>query len=169
MISCALLCDAAIGNVQEKAMKSFKASNAEVVLYSYCIGFVYLFAIMLLSGNLVSSVSQCSKVCSKCFSFELKCVIYNYGIVSDAMYIQFLFSPIVSYIHLWILPTLCTHWLLGNTSGAYTRKNKWCIGSSHCYNLSQGCLYCDIIHFFCKAFHISVSIYHPFFSCMCYC
>ena len=66
MISCALLCDAAIGNVQEKAMKSFKASNAEVVLYSYSIGFVYLFVILLLGGNLIPSVSQCSKVSCIC-------------------------------------------------------------------------------------------------------
>lgn len=62
MISCALLCDAVIGNVQEKSIKSFKASNAEVVLYSYFIGFVYLFIILLFSGNLTSSIGTCSKV-----------------------------------------------------------------------------------------------------------
>lgn len=63
MISCALLCDAVIGNVQEKSIKSYKASNAEVVLFSYFIGFVYLFFILLLSGNLTSSIGTCSKVC----------------------------------------------------------------------------------------------------------
>ncbi|XP_059470254.1 adenosine 3'-phospho 5'-phosphosulfate transporter 2 [Neocloeon triangulifer] len=52
MISCALLCDAIIGNLQEKSMKSHKASNTEVVLYSYGIGFVYLFLILLTTGNL---------------------------------------------------------------------------------------------------------------------
>ncbi|KAK3916715.1 Adenosine 3'-phospho 5'-phosphosulfate transporter 2 [Frankliniella fusca] len=61
MISCALLCDAAIGNVQEKSMKQYKASNAEVVLYSYSIGFVYLFVILLFSGNLTSSIGMCSE------------------------------------------------------------------------------------------------------------
>ncbi|KRT81850.1 hypothetical protein AMK59_5617, partial [Oryctes borbonicus] len=50
MISMALLCDAIIGNVQEKSMKSYKAPNAEVVLYSYGIGFAYIFIVMVLSG-----------------------------------------------------------------------------------------------------------------------
>lgn len=54
MISLALLCDAIIGNVQEKNMKTFQATNAEVVLYSYAIGFVYLFLIMLITGDLVA-------------------------------------------------------------------------------------------------------------------
>ncbi|XP_034249339.1 adenosine 3'-phospho 5'-phosphosulfate transporter 2 [Thrips palmi] len=71
MISCALLCDAVIGNVQEKSMKSFKASNAEVVLYSYFIGFVYLFLILLLSGNLTSSVGTCSKYPTFTYGFSL--------------------------------------------------------------------------------------------------
>lgn len=38
----ALCADAAIGNVQEKQMKLHKASNIEVVLYSYSIGFLYI-------------------------------------------------------------------------------------------------------------------------------
>ncbi|XP_066991346.1 adenosine 3'-phospho 5'-phosphosulfate transporter 2 [Anabrus simplex] len=61
MISCALLCDAAIGNVQEKAMKTYKGSNSEVVLYSYAIGFMYLLIIMILSGDLQKGISFCSK------------------------------------------------------------------------------------------------------------
>ena len=32
-----------IGNVQEKALKKYGATNAELVLYSYGIGFVILF------------------------------------------------------------------------------------------------------------------------------
>ncbi|KAJ1529929.1 hypothetical protein ONE63_006657 [Megalurothrips usitatus] len=75
MISCALLCDAAIGNVQEKSMKLFKASNAEVVLYSYFIGFVYLFVILIFSGNLLPSVGRCSQypafTYGYCFLFAL--------------------------------------------------------------------------------------------------
>uniref|UniRef100_A0A8W7PZM0 Adenosine 3'-phospho 5'-phosphosulfate transporter 2 n=1 Tax=Anopheles coluzzii TaxID=1518534 RepID=A0A8W7PZM0_ANOCL len=38
LISLALLCDAAIGNVQEKAMREHRAPNNEVVIYSYGIG-----------------------------------------------------------------------------------------------------------------------------------
>lgn len=48
----ALLCDAVIGNVQEKSIKTFKAPNAEVVLYSYGIGFAYIFIFMLLAGDI---------------------------------------------------------------------------------------------------------------------
>ncbi|CAB3365111.1 Hypothetical predicted protein [Cloeon dipterum] len=61
MISCALLCDAVIGNVQEKSMKSYKASNTEVVLYSYAIGFAYLFIILALTNNLFAGVAFFAK------------------------------------------------------------------------------------------------------------
>ncbi|XP_024947013.1 adenosine 3'-phospho 5'-phosphosulfate transporter 2 isoform X2 [Cephus cinctus] len=62
MISCALLCDAIIGNVQEKAMRQYKGTNTEVVLYSYSIGFLYLLLILLLTGDFVKGVSFCAKV-----------------------------------------------------------------------------------------------------------
>ena len=54
MISAALVADAAIGNMQEKEMKQHKASGAEVIYYSYSIGFVYLFAGLLLADSLFS-------------------------------------------------------------------------------------------------------------------
>ncbi|XP_037722841.1 adenosine 3'-phospho 5'-phosphosulfate transporter 2 [Drosophila subpulchrella] len=59
MISGALLCDAAIGNVQEKAMREHKAPSSEVVFYSYGLGFVYLFVIMLVTGNFFSGFAFC--------------------------------------------------------------------------------------------------------------
>ncbi|KAK9695174.1 UAA transporter family [Popillia japonica] len=61
MISMALLCDAIIGNVQEKSIKTYKASNAEVVLYSYGIGFIYIFIVMMLSGDLQEGLIFFSK------------------------------------------------------------------------------------------------------------
>jgi solute carrier family 35 (adenosine 3'-phospho 5'-phosphosulfate transporter), member B3 len=54
IISCALVFDAVIGNVQELAMKKHKAPNSEVVFYSYGIGFLYLFVYMLFSGDFYS-------------------------------------------------------------------------------------------------------------------
>lgn len=51
VISVALVFDAVIGNVQELAMKKFKASNSEVVFYSYGIGFLYLLAFMVITGD----------------------------------------------------------------------------------------------------------------------
>lgn len=62
MISGALLFDAAIGNVQEKAMREHKAPNNEVVLYSYALGFCYLLIPMLLTGNLISGFTFCLEV-----------------------------------------------------------------------------------------------------------
>nr|CAD7454045.1 unnamed protein product [Timema tahoe] len=71
MISCALLCDAVIGNLQEKSMKTYKATNTEVVLYSYSIGFVYLFIIMLVSGDLVKGILFCSKHPKETYGYGL--------------------------------------------------------------------------------------------------
>lgn len=62
MISGALLCDAAIGNVQEKAMREHHAPSSEVVLYSYGLGFVYLFVAMVISGNFFSGFAFCLQV-----------------------------------------------------------------------------------------------------------
>ncbi|KAL4713105.1 hypothetical protein ACJJTC_004491 [Scirpophaga incertulas] len=62
VISMALLCDAIIGNVQEKAMRQFQASNNEVVFYSYAIACVYLVAITSVSGILTSGYAYCSEV-----------------------------------------------------------------------------------------------------------
>lgn len=62
MISLALLCDAAIGNVQEKSMKQYNASNAEIVLYSYSIGFFYIFVTMFLTGDFYRGVKFCAEV-----------------------------------------------------------------------------------------------------------
>jgi adenosine 3'-phospho 5'-phosphosulfate transporter B3 len=51
LICLALCADAVIGNVQERTMKSYAASNCEVVLYSYSIGFVYILVGELASGQ----------------------------------------------------------------------------------------------------------------------
>ncbi|CAG5025065.1 unnamed protein product [Parnassius apollo] len=61
VISLALLCDAIIGNVQEKAMKQFHASNNEVVFYSYAIACCYLLVITGTSGIFVNGFAYCSK------------------------------------------------------------------------------------------------------------
>jgi adenosine 3'-phospho 5'-phosphosulfate transporter B3 len=61
MISSALLCDAIIGNVQEQAMKAHKASNAEIVLYSYAIGIGYLFFYLVVSGELLPAYHVSAK------------------------------------------------------------------------------------------------------------
>lgn len=67
MISGALLCDAAIGNVQEKAMRDHRAPSSEVVLFSYGLGFVYLFVIMMITGNFFNGFAFCLEVNIKLF------------------------------------------------------------------------------------------------------
>jgi len=62
LISSALFCDALIGNFQEKMMKKHNASNAEIVLYSYLIGFVYLLFVLLASGQLRDGTEFCIQV-----------------------------------------------------------------------------------------------------------
>ena len=60
MISLALVADAIIGNVQEKTIKQYNASNSEVVLYSYSIGFVYLFFLVAVFTDIASAIHYCS-------------------------------------------------------------------------------------------------------------
>lgn len=62
MISLALLCDAIIGNVQEKTMNSYNSTNTEVVFYSYSLGFLYLFIILALTGKFFNGFYFCLKV-----------------------------------------------------------------------------------------------------------
>jgi len=60
MISLALVADAIIGNVQEKTIRQYNASNSEVVLYSYAIGFVYLFFLVAVFTDIASAIHYCS-------------------------------------------------------------------------------------------------------------
>lgn len=61
LISMALCADAVIGNVQEKAIKHFSAPNAEVVLYSYSIGFLYILLGQIVTAQLWEAVAFCFK------------------------------------------------------------------------------------------------------------
>ncbi|VDN03939.1 unnamed protein product [Thelazia callipaeda] len=51
MLSVALVFDAVIGNIQEKTLRTYKATNNEMILYSYFIGSVYIFLGLFLYGN----------------------------------------------------------------------------------------------------------------------
>jgi adenosine 3'-phospho 5'-phosphosulfate transporter B3 len=62
MINLALVADAVIGNVQEKAMKKYGASNSEVVLYSYSFGIIYLLVALILSGRLTPAITTANQV-----------------------------------------------------------------------------------------------------------
>lgn len=68
VISLALLCDAIIGNVQEKAMKQYQASNNEVVFYSYAIACVYLVVITGSTGIMGAGYAYCSEMPYKLYT-----------------------------------------------------------------------------------------------------
>uniref|UniRef100_A0A4W5JVH0 Adenosine 3'-phospho 5'-phosphosulfate transporter 2 n=1 Tax=Hucho hucho TaxID=62062 RepID=A0A4W5JVH0_9TELE len=61
LISLALCADAAIGNVQEKAMKLHNGSSSEMVLYSYSIGFGYILTGLFGVGGLGPAAAFCSQ------------------------------------------------------------------------------------------------------------
>uniref|UniRef100_A0A914C1N3 Adenosine 3'-phospho 5'-phosphosulfate transporter 2 n=1 Tax=Acrobeloides nanus TaxID=290746 RepID=A0A914C1N3_9BILA len=70
MISLALVADAIIGNVQEKAMKNYSANNSEVVLYSYSIGSLYILGFVVVTGEFFDA-----------FVFFIKHPIETYGYI----------------------------------------------------------------------------------------
>ncbi|XP_050508634.1 adenosine 3'-phospho 5'-phosphosulfate transporter 2-like [Diabrotica virgifera virgifera] len=78
MISMALLCDAIIGNVQEQSMKNYGAANAEVVLYSYGIGFLYIFAVMLVTGNFFDGINFFSSNPKKMYGYAFLFSVTGY-------------------------------------------------------------------------------------------
>ena len=66
------MADAVIGNVQEKAMKQYGATQVEVILYSYSIGTVYLLGGQILSGNFIPAARN---------TFAISCVVFIMHIV----------------------------------------------------------------------------------------
>uniref|UniRef100_H2YAE5 Adenosine 3'-phospho 5'-phosphosulfate transporter 2 n=1 Tax=Ciona savignyi TaxID=51511 RepID=H2YAE5_CIOSA len=56
LISLALCSDAAIGNIQEVTFKKHKSSNAELVLYSFGIGFLILLLVNSMVGDVFKAV-----------------------------------------------------------------------------------------------------------------
>lgn len=94
MISLALVADAIIGNVQEKAIKNHKASNSEVVFYSYSIGFVYILIGTLCSGELFEALVFFTKVSQSKYE-----VIYIF---------------LASCSNVWLFSCVFNTWLFGN-------------------------------------------------------
>lgn len=76
LISGALCADAVIGNVQEKQMKGHNASNIEVVLYSYSIGFVYILLGQIFFGNIFKALKFWFKVKKYHINFCFKIIFF---------------------------------------------------------------------------------------------
>lgn len=71
LVSLALGADAVIGNVQEKWMKVFGSSSAEMVLYSYSIGSIYLLMGLIYKGDLIDATVFCLKHPVQTFGYAL--------------------------------------------------------------------------------------------------
>ncbi|XP_049527703.1 adenosine 3'-phospho 5'-phosphosulfate transporter 2-like isoform X2 [Dermacentor silvarum] len=78
MISTALLFDAIIGNVQEKAMRTHGTPNSEIMIFSYSIGSVTLFFILAAMQNLIPAVKFWARVrlvrCTRAFGSVPSCL-----------------------------------------------------------------------------------------------
>ncbi|XP_055357034.1 adenosine 3'-phospho 5'-phosphosulfate transporter 2-like [Paramacrobiotus metropolitanus] len=59
LVSLALIADAAIGNIQEKAVRIYHGSTLEVVYFTHLIGGLYILVGLLLSGELFQAFSYC--------------------------------------------------------------------------------------------------------------
>lgn len=96
LISLALCADAAIGNVQEKAMKLHNGSNSEMVLYSYSIGFVYILVGLLCVGGLGPAVAFCSEHPVKTYGYAFLFSLTGYFGISFVLALIKLFGALVA-------------------------------------------------------------------------
>uniref|UniRef100_A0A672MV69 Adenosine 3'-phospho 5'-phosphosulfate transporter 2 n=1 Tax=Sinocyclocheilus grahami TaxID=75366 RepID=A0A672MV69_SINGR len=96
LISLALCADAAIGNVQEKAMKLHNGTNSEMVLYSYSIGFVYILLGLLSVGGLGPAVSFCSQHPVTTYGYAFLFSLTGYFGISFVLALIKLFGALVA-------------------------------------------------------------------------
>lgn len=96
MIMSALCADAVIGNVQEKAVKAHQASNTEVVLYSYGIGFWYILAGLIVSGQLVPAYLFCNQYPVKTYGYAVIFSLTGYIGISFVLQLIRLFGALVT-------------------------------------------------------------------------
>ncbi|KAJ8033269.1 Adenosine 3'-phospho 5'-phosphosulfate transporter 2 [Holothuria leucospilota] len=96
MIMSALCADAVIGNVQEKAMKAHQASNTEVVLYSYGIGFWYILAGLIVSGRLIPAYLFCNQYPVKTYGYAVIFSLTGYIGISFVLQLIRLFGALVT-------------------------------------------------------------------------
>ncbi|PIK37129.1 putative adenosine 3'-phospho 5'-phosphosulfate transporter 2-like [Apostichopus japonicus] len=96
MISLALCADAVIGNVQEKAIKAHQASNTEVVLYSYGIGFWYILTGLILSGQLMPAFLFCQDYPKETYGYAIIFSLTGYIGISFVLQLIRLFGALVT-------------------------------------------------------------------------
>ncbi|XP_039725300.1 adenosine 3'-phospho 5'-phosphosulfate transporter 2 isoform X2 [Pteropus medius] len=96
LISLALCADAVIGNVQEKAMKLHNASNSEMVLYSYSIGFVYILLGLTCTNGLGPAVTFCSKNLIRTYGYAFLFSLTGYFGISFVLALIKIFGALLA-------------------------------------------------------------------------
>ncbi|XP_043921358.1 adenosine 3'-phospho 5'-phosphosulfate transporter 2 isoform X2 [Protopterus annectens] len=96
LISLALCADAAIGNVQEKAMKLHNGSNSEMVLYSYSIGFIYILVGLALTGGITPAIAFCSLYPLQTYGYAFLFSITGYFGISFVLALIKLFGALIA-------------------------------------------------------------------------
>ncbi|XP_059828415.1 adenosine 3'-phospho 5'-phosphosulfate transporter 2 [Hypanus sabinus] len=96
LISMALCADAAIGNVQEKAMKLHNGSNSEMVLYSYSIGFLYILMGLVCTRGLGPAFVFCSRHLLQTYGYAFVFSLTGYFGISFVLALIKLFGALVA-------------------------------------------------------------------------
>lgn len=161
MISTALLFDAAIGNVQEKAMREHKASNVEVVQYSYGIGFVYLLVALIVTGNLVSGLRFCATVSS-----SKRRKIFWFLLPNENWIHYFRFHSIVSHTNIRLCIPVQFIRLSRHSICADIGADMRCTISGHCNNGSKGGHHRHFVHILRQTVQHSVNIFQIVIACL---
>lgn len=96
LISLALCVDAIIGNVQEKAMKLHSASNSEMVLYSYSLGFLYIFLGLACTRGLGPAMAFCAQHPVRTYGYAFLFSLTGYFGVSFVLALIKIFGALVA-------------------------------------------------------------------------
>lgn len=71
LIMLAICADGGIGNVQEKTLKQYGASNSEMVLYSYGIGFLYILVGLMATGGIMPAFQFCQEHVTETYGYAV--------------------------------------------------------------------------------------------------
>ena len=152
MISLALVADAVIGNVQEKTIKQYNASNSEVaeivvivlntltftfqvVLFSYSIGFVYLFFLVAVFTDIASAIHYCSYYPKQTYGYA------------------FIFS-LTGYLGIQVKPKLSNYFFkMSCLDCSQPRQTIWSFHGCHCHNFPEGHQYRSLLHLLLQALY----------------
>ncbi|XP_060045170.1 adenosine 3'-phospho 5'-phosphosulfate transporter 2 isoform X2 [Erinaceus europaeus] len=154
--------DAVIGNVQEKAMKLHSASNSEMVLYSYSIGFVYILLGLTCTSGLGPAVTFCSKNPIRTYGYAFLFSLTGYFGISFVLALIKIFGALLAVT----VPVLYA----SSLADGFTFLRSFLLWPFHPYssdNRKESNDHCPFIYSLFKTIHISVCVVW-FVSCLRY-